>query len=260
MNFSIQDPGLRFPNARTRRARMTGIVVHHLHAHWDVHRTHAHHLSMGWNGIGYNFHVALDGTISSGRGMEFVGSHTNPPAGTNSGTVGVGCEGRYHDVDRAMPDAQFNALVWLIRHLRGIYGNVPIQGHGELAATACPGQFFPLDEVRHLEFRGAPVEHIKIKKLEEEEMTQERFNEMFRQAMTTYTAERRGLPASDWAAEMWARLTTQGITDGTAPQGLMTRQEGLALAARLVEAAGLDPSCLAGCLDGENVCPCNPQE
>jgi len=154
MNFTIRDPGLRFPNARTRRTRTDAIIVHHLDAHWDVHRTHEFHLSRGWNGIGYNFHIAMDGTISLGRGMEFVGSHTNPPAGTNSTTIGIGCEGRFHGVDRTMPDIQFNALVWLIQHLRGIYGNIPIQGHRDLAATACPGQFFPLDEVRRLQFRG----------------------------------------------------------------------------------------------------------
>ena len=90
--------------------------------------------------------------------MEFVGAHTNPPAGTNNTTVGIGCEGRYHTVDRAMPDVQFNALVWLLRHLRGVYGDIPIHGHRELAANACPGQFFPLDEARTLQFRGQEVE------------------------------------------------------------------------------------------------------
>jgi len=53
-----------------------------------------------------------------------------------------------------MPDTQFNALVWLLRHVRGIYGNLPIQGHNAFASTACPGRFFPMAEVRRLEYRG----------------------------------------------------------------------------------------------------------
>ena len=153
MNFTIRDPGLHFRWARTVRSSTLGIVIHHLDAHWTVERTHEFHQSLGWNGIGYNFHIAIDGTISLGVGMEFVGAHTNPPLGTNNTTIGIGCEGRYHSVDRAMPDAQFNALVWLIRHLREVYGDIWIKGHRDLAATACPGQFFPLEEVKTLQFR-----------------------------------------------------------------------------------------------------------
>jgi len=162
MTFAIRDPGLSFQWARTLRQSTVGIVVHHLDAHWDVHRTHAFHQSLGWNGIGYNYHIAMDGTISLGCGMEFVGAHTNPPAGTNDSTIGIGCEGRYHSIDRTMPDRQYNALVWLIRHLRDAYGDIWVQGHRELAATACPGQFFPLDEVRTLTFRKSEETQVPV--------------------------------------------------------------------------------------------------
>jgi len=151
MNLKIHTPALNFPRPRVRRSRTDTIVVHHLDAQWDVRRVHADHLGRGWNGIGYNFHVAKDGTISEGRGSWYVGAHTE---GFNSTTVGIGCEGQYHTADREMPDAQFNALVWLIKHLRGIFGDIPIKGHRDLTATACPGQFFPLDELRRLELRG----------------------------------------------------------------------------------------------------------
>lgn len=150
--MQIVNAGLRFPRTRVRRTQTTAIVVHHLDAHWSVQRTHEFHNSLGWNGIGYNFHVAMDGTISEGRGLEFQGAHTN---GFNSTTVGIGCEGRYHNVNSEMPDAQFDALVWLCNHLRGIYGEIPIRGHRDLNATACPGQFFPLDELRTLRIRGS---------------------------------------------------------------------------------------------------------
>ena len=178
MTFEIRDPNLRFPRTRTRRTRTSAIVVHHLDAHWDVHRTHTFHQSLGWNGIGYHFHIAMDGTISTGRGLEFVGAHANPPAGANSSMIGIGCEGRYHNVDRSMPDIQFNALVWLIQHLRGIYGNIPIHGHRDLAATACPGQFFPLNEVRTLQFRVAQEGNDRNKKEEAQVARFDRIEDM----------------------------------------------------------------------------------
>ena len=169
MQFTISNPNLRFPRARTRRTRTDAIVLHHLDAHWDVHRTHAFHNSLGWNGIGYNFHVALDGTISTGRGIEFQGAHK---VGFNDRAVGIGCEGRFHDHDRVMPDVQFNAIVWLCRYLRQQYGDIRILGHRDYNATACPGQFFPLEELQRLQFRGAQGEA----KQEDESMeTEKRF-------------------------------------------------------------------------------------
>jgi len=158
-----------------------------------VHRTHEFHQSLGWNGIGYNFHIAMDGTISLGCGMEFVGAHTNPPAGSNNTTIGIGCEGRFHHVDRTMPDVQYNALVWLIRHLRSIYGNIWIRGHRELAATACPGQFFPLDEVRTLEFRNR-------EEVQEPVVTERRFQSV------------QEMP--NWAQPYMEELTTTLAKDG----------------------------------------------
>ena len=216
MNFTIRDVGLRFPRQRIRRARTDFIVVHHLDAHWDVHRTHDYHLSIGWNGIGYNFHVAMDGTISLGRGMEFEGAHK---LGFNNRSIGIGCEGRYHSVDRVMPDAQFNALVWLIRHLREIYGDIRVIGHREYAATPCPGQFFPLQEVKTLQFRQ-PATTIQTPS-QTQGMTQEQFNRM----MDTYLAERRKRPVSSWAEEAWEYASEMNIIDGTNPDGFATREQ-----------------------------------
>ena len=163
MEHTIQTPNLRFPRVRVRRSRTDSIVLHHLDAHWDVRRTHDFHNSLGWNGIGYNFHVAQDGTISEGRGMEFQGAHK---VGFNDRAVGIGCEGRYHSHDQTMPDVQFNAIVWLCRHLRQQYGDIRILGHRDYNATACPGQFFPLEEIQRLQFRGH-TEESEVTKMQE---------------------------------------------------------------------------------------------
>ena len=191
MQFQIQTPTLRFPRPRVRRSRTDSIVLHHLDAHWDVHRTHEFHNSLGWNGIGYNFHVALDGTISQGRGMEFQGAHK---VGFNDRAVGVGCEGRFHSHDQTMPDVQFNAIVWLCKHIRQQYGDIRILGHRDYHATACPGQFFPLSELQRLEFREQTEES------EVTEMAEVRFQTL------------EDLPT--WARPYIRRLTEEQGADG----------------------------------------------
>ena len=200
MKFQVHNPNLRFPNARARRVRTDAIVLHHLDAHWDVHRTHQHHLSLGWNGIGYNFHVAMDGRISEGRGMEFQGAHTGAPAGTNASTIGIGCEGRFDSVDRVMPDAQFNALVWLIGHIRAHYNrDIQLRGHRDFMPTACPGRFFPMEELQRLKFRGGAETE------EEEEV------KTVQEARFQSLAE---LPK--WAVPYVKRLTEETGSDGQA--------------------------------------------
>lgn len=149
--FSIIDPGLTFNGGRTRRNRTEGIILHHPDSQWTVSQVHNFHRSLGWLGIGYNFYIHKDGTIYSGRGLEFVGAHTT---NFNNKTIGISCQGQYDSVDTSMPDEQYNALVWLIMYCRERYGNsLYIKGHNDASTTACPGRFFPLSEVRTLVFR-----------------------------------------------------------------------------------------------------------
>jgi N-acetyl-anhydromuramyl-L-alanine amidase AmpD len=63
----------------------------------------------------------------------------------NSTTLGIACQGNF-DVTE-MPEPQFAALVELLQEARRRYGKIPIVGHRDVAATACPGNYFPLAEV-----------------------------------------------------------------------------------------------------------------
>jgi len=153
MNFEIRQPSpaLRFPVTINQRTRTTRIILHHYHSETATPQdVHAWHNDRGFGGFGYNFAVDMDGTIWEGRGIGAFGVHT---AGNNHDSIGIACQGRYDDRTTAMPDTQFNALVALIRHIRSIYGEIPILGHRDVTATACPGQHFPMDEVRRLEHR-----------------------------------------------------------------------------------------------------------
>lgn len=55
----------------------------------------------------------------------------------------------------------------------------------------------------------------------EEYVDQTKFNQM----MDTYLAQQRTKTVSSWAAGDWNAAKAKGITDGSAPQGLITRQE-----------------------------------
>ena len=154
MKFEIRkpNPALNFRSTPQRRQRTTRIILHHYHHEratpQEVHRWH---LNNGWLGFGYNVAVDMDGTIWEGRGLDNVGTHT----GNNNGdSIGIALQGRYDDHTTQMPDAQFNALVWLIQHIRGIYGELPILRHRDVTATACPGRHFPWEELQRMEFRG----------------------------------------------------------------------------------------------------------
>jgi len=159
MKHVIREPNpvLRFTQTPTIRARTNRIILHHYHhSSAPPQEVHRWHLSNGWLGIGYNFMVDRDGTIWRGRGMDALGTHT---ANNNGDSIGIACQGRYDDHDLTMPDAQFNALIWLIHECRKVHGIIPVIGHRDASPSSCPGRFFPLAEVQKLEYRGvAPAQ------------------------------------------------------------------------------------------------------
>lgn len=48
------------------------------------------HKKNGWNGIGYNYVIYLDGTIHTGRPENVVGSHCPPYNSTSIGICYIG--------------------------------------------------------------------------------------------------------------------------------------------------------------------------
>lgn len=95
----------------------------------------------GWSDIGYHFLIDRDGTVATGRPMERDGAHIK---GWNAGTIGISLFGGHgsseNDAfsDNFTPE-QDKALRGLLSELTAKYGNVPIIGHNEKAAKACPG-------------------------------------------------------------------------------------------------------------------------
>lgn len=122
------------------------LVLHHAEASkCTVQDVHQWHLNNGWAGIGYHYFVKKDGSIYRGRPDNAIGSHCK---GSNTGSLGICFEGNY--MKETMPTVQYNAGINLIRYLFAKYGVLPIYGHKDLLATACPGDKFPLADFKKL--------------------------------------------------------------------------------------------------------------
>ncbi len=133
-------------------SKVDSIALHHMaHPTADVKTVEEWHINQGWRAIGYNFWVGFDGTVYEGRGFKLGAGVENQ----NGHIISIGFQGDYHSNDVKMPDAQFNAGVDIIKY---VLENVPtvktIGGHGEFMATACPGKYFPLEEMKTLKKRN----------------------------------------------------------------------------------------------------------
>jgi len=146
-----------------------GIVIHHtatgarVEGHVvDADRIARWHEQRGFSAeyrgevyhIGYHYVILPDGTLQRGRADWMMGAHTY---GYNDylGLCLVGNFDSHANPDGAQQPsrptaAQMATLTSLLRDLMTKYRLRPedVYGHGELGATACPGDRFPMDELR----------------------------------------------------------------------------------------------------------------
>ena len=108
--------------------------------------------------IGYHYLILPDGTVETGRPEWMPGAHCR---GRNH-YLGIGLVGNFSsqanphgEQQPARPTAaQVNALHSLLLSLMKEHGFGPddVHGHSEFGATECPGDRFPIEEIRrHLE-------------------------------------------------------------------------------------------------------------
>ena len=146
---------IKQPLQNLNLSKVDAIALHHMaHPTADVKTVEGWHINQGWRALGYNFWVGFDGTVYEGRGFKLGAGVENQ----NGHIISIGFQGDYHSKKVTMPDAQFNAGVDIIKY---VMENVPsikkIGGHGEFMATACPGKYFPLEEMKTLKKRGNAI-------------------------------------------------------------------------------------------------------
>lgn len=99
------------------------------------------HRERGWNGIGYHYVIALDGSIEPGRPVAEVGAHV---AGHNAHSIGICYIGGMNAQNTApantLNSRQAESLKLLLHSLRAKYPKTRILGHRDFPNVhkACP--------------------------------------------------------------------------------------------------------------------------
>lgn len=191
-----------------RRGNTDEIILHHAEAKSaSVEEVNRWHLERGWTGIGYHYYIRKDGRIYRGRPEWAVGAHAK---GHNDKSIGICCEGAY--MTETMPEAQFDALVGLVREEMAKYPGAKVLRHRDVNSTDCPGVNYPWK---------ALLAALSPEKKEETALTYDQFKAFLQR----YEKENECKTASAWAADAWKALTDAGITDGSAPQAPLTREQ-----------------------------------
>ena len=122
--------------------RVKGVVIHHSGVENGpkgtaaVHAFERHHLSKGWDGIGYNWLVDETGTIFEGRGWEARGAATK---GWNSKSISVCYTGWGFKQPHANALESIKALVGKAEEHFG--RDMWVSTHRRKSTTTCPGDW-----------------------------------------------------------------------------------------------------------------------
>lgn len=106
------------------------------------------HRQRGFQMIGYNYIIRIDGTIEIGRPLEMVGAHC---VGHNRNSIGIcyigGLSKEGSPKDTRTPQ-QRKSMTLLIRQLQEKFPNVTVHGHNGFANKICP--CFRIDDLQYL--------------------------------------------------------------------------------------------------------------
>ncbi|WP_252224056.1 peptidoglycan recognition family protein [Clostridium sp. ZBS2] len=120
------------------------LVFHHAaSSNLTPYKIHEMHVGKNWSGIGYHFYIRKDGTIYRGRPEESIGAHIK---GQNNNTLGICIEGNLEEEEPT--EQEIEALEKLSTYLIIKYNISGVQGHGDTYDTLCPGENFPMENVK----------------------------------------------------------------------------------------------------------------
>ena len=153
MTLKMIPANITFSKPLYNRKATNRIVVHHSVSDpmTSAETIHQWHLDKGWSGIGYHYVIRSDGSIQTGRGIDYQGAHTY---NYNDDGIGICLSGNF--MYSPPTELQLQSLVELVRYIKGVYKKeLLLQRHKDLNPTACPGDMFPMDRV--LQMLSEPI-------------------------------------------------------------------------------------------------------
>ncbi len=144
--MKIIETNLSFGNMDIRNTTEQ-IVCHHsgVTVRQSVEIIHEYHKNTnGWAGLGYHFYVRTDGSLYRGRPENTVGAHA---VGANYNSIGICFEGNFSEEE--MNNKQLKAGQELIAYLKDKYKITKVVGHIDIDTSECPGNNFPMEELKN---------------------------------------------------------------------------------------------------------------
>ena len=130
--------------------RWNAVIVHHSASSQDTTLTevNAWHIQRGFNGIGYHYFMEIrDGHayLKNGRPTSMFGAHADKYNGT---ALGICVAGNYET--EHMSEQVYKDVLEAVEHICRKHHISPdrVWGHRDVAATVCPGKYFPLDRLK----------------------------------------------------------------------------------------------------------------
>lgn len=145
--MKIIEKSFKWNGELIKRKATDYIVLHHRAGEGDVESIHRTHIARGWAGIGYHFYVRKNGEVFRGRPINTAGAHC---VDCNKMSVAICFEGNF-EKENTMPAVQIKAGQELVSCLKQIYPLATVKRHRDFGGTACPGKYFPFEEIK----RGA---------------------------------------------------------------------------------------------------------
>jgi N-acetylmuramoyl-L-alanine amidase len=161
---------ITFSKPLYNRKATNRIVVHHSVSDpmTSAETIHQWHLDKGWSGIGYHYVIRGDGSIQTGRGIDYQGAHTY---NYNDDGIGICLSGNF--MHSPPTELQLQSLVELVRYIKGVYKKeLLLQRHKDLNPTACPGDMFPWDKVLQMLSEPIPNDTLIQRALDNKLITQ----------------------------------------------------------------------------------------
>ena len=120
------------------------------------------HLSMGWEGLGYNYVIPKNGDVWKGRPEHYHGAHAGPA--WNKKSLGICLAGNF---DVTLPTKeQEEALAFLLKDILNRYPNLAIndiEPHRKVANKSCYGKNLSDDWARNLVNPSSNKKELKAK-------------------------------------------------------------------------------------------------